>query len=191
MKIIFGLGNPGSEYENTYHNLGWLALDRAADYLNCKVNKKKGKSMLGECFYKGEKVVLVKPLTYMNSSGESVREIVDFYKCELKDVLVVYDDIDLEKGALRFKPSGSAGTHNGMRSIVSQINSQAFPRLRIGSKNHDQSIPLINYVLMAIPKSERELYDDVFSRAADCILDFAAGLNAEELMCRYNGGGKA
>ena len=147
--------------------------------------------MLGECFYKGEKVVLVKPLTYMNSSGESVREIVDFYKCELKDVLVVYDDIDLEKGALRFKPSGSAGTHNGMRSIVSQINSQAFPRLRIGSKNHDQSIPLINYVLMAIPKSERELYDDVFSRAADCILDFAAGLNAEELMCRYNGGGKA
>ena len=191
MKIIFGLGNPGGEYENTYHNLGWLALDRATDYLNCKVNKKKGKSMLGECFYKGEKVVLVKPLTYMNSSGESVREIVDFYKCELKDVLVVYDDIDLEKGALRFKPSGSAGTHNGMRSIVSQINSQAFPRLRIGSKNHDQSIPLINYVLMAIPKSERELYDDVFSRAADCILDFAAGLNAEELMCRYNGGGKA
>ena len=191
MKIIFGLGNPGGEYENTYHNLGWLALDRAVDYLNCKVNKKKGKSMLGECFYKGEKVVLVKPLTYMNSSGESVREIVDFYKCELKDVLVVYDDIDLEKGALRFKPSGSAGTHNGMRSIVSQINSQAFPRLRIGSKNHDQSIPLINYVLMAIPKSERELYDDVFSRAADCILDFAAGLNAEELMCRYNGGGKA
>lgn len=191
MKLIFGLGNPGEEYANTYHNLGFLALDEAAAALGCKIEKKKGKSLIGECFCGGEKVVLVKPLTYMNSSGESVRELVDFYKCDLSDVLVIYDDIDLEKGFLRYKPGGSAGTHNGMRSIVSLLGSQGFARLRIGSKNENPAIPLIKYVLMAIPKSENQIYADVFERAKSCVLDFARGKSGDELMCNYNGNAKS
>ena len=117
MKIIFGLGNPGAKYENNYHNLGFLTLDILAKKLNCDLNKSGRKGVYGECNLNGEKVLLVKPQTYMNNSGECVSAFMAFYKVLPKDVLVIYDDIDIDKGSIRFRPQGSPGTHNGMRNI--------------------------------------------------------------------------
>ena len=121
MKIIFGLGNPGAKYENNYHNLGFLTLDILAKKLNCDLNKSGRKGVYGECNVNGEKVLLVKPQTYMNNSGECVSAFMAFYKVLPKDVLVIYDDIDIDKGSIRFRPQGSPGTHNGMRSITAHI----------------------------------------------------------------------
>ncbi len=186
MKIIFGLGNPGAEYAKNYHNLGFMVLDRVAEALRCDIIKKGKKSLYGEAVFSGERVLLVKPLTYMNLSGECVSEYLNFYKCDLNDVLVVYDDIDIDKGAIRFKPSGLAGTHNGMRNITKLISSQNFPRLRIGAKNTNPEIPLINYVLMNIPKADMQIIEPALDRAKNCALDFIKGVSFDELMCEYN-----
>lgn len=186
MKIIFGLGNPGAEYAKNYHNLGYMVLDKVAEALGCDIIKKGKKSLYGEAVFSGERVLLVKPLTYMNLSGECVSEYINFYKCDLNDVLVIYDDIDIDKGAIRFKPSGLAGTHNGMRNITKLINSQNFPRLRIGAKNTNPEIPLINYVLMNIPKADMQIIEPALDRAKNCALDFIKGVSFDELMCEYN-----
>ncbi len=186
MKIIFGLGNPGAEYAKNYHNLGFMVLDRVAEVLGCDIIKKGKKSVYGELNVNGERVLLVKPLTFMNSSGECVSEYVNFYKCDLSDVLVIYDDIDIDKGAIRYKPRGLAGTHNGMRSITKLVGSQDFPRLRIGAKNTNPEIPLINYVLMNIPKADMEIIAPALQRAQDCVRAFINGMPSDELMCEFN-----
>ena len=132
MYVIVGLGNPGKKYENTRHNMGFLAVDVLAEKYDIKVNKIKFKSLVGEGRIAGEKVVLAKPQTYMNLSGEAVREIVDFYKIEPQQLIVIYDDIDIDTGAIRIRKKGSAGTHNGMRNILYQIRTEDFPRIRVG-----------------------------------------------------------
>ena len=132
MKVVVGLGNPGKEYENTRHNVGFKAIDRLGDKHAIKVTKIKCKSLIGQGQICGEKVMLVKPQTYMNLSGEAVREILSYFKIAPEDLIVIYDDFDLDLGDIRLRKSGSSGTHNGMRSIVYQIQSQNFPRLRIG-----------------------------------------------------------
>lgn len=190
MKIIFGLGNPGSEYAKTYHNLGFMVLDKLAEELKVDVIKKGKKSIYGETNVNGEKILLVKPLTYMNLSGECVIEYLNFYKCDYSDVLVIYDDIDVDKGLIKYKPKGQPGTHNGMRNITKILGTNDFPRLRVGSKNTNPEIPLISYVLMAIPKSESEVIGGALEKAEKCALGFIKGKTAEELMCEFNGAAK-
>ena len=187
MKIIFGLGNPGREYEKNLHNLGFMAIDIVAEKLQCDFFRKtKFRSMVAETIVGGEKVILVKPLTFMNLSGEAVRAVLDFYKPKTEDILVIYDDIDIETGSIRFKPSGNSGTHNGMRNIVSCLQTTDFPRVRIGAKSEDPFIPLIEYVLSDIPKDKAELFDKAVNRAADCAVDFVRGVDNERLMNVYN-----
>ena len=122
----------------------------------------------------------------MNASGDCVKPFVDYYNVKTSDILVIYDDIDIDKGGIRFRPHGSAGTHNGMRSIVERLDSEDFPRLRIGSKNTNPAIPLIDYVLMNIPAEEKAVILPALKKAADCAEDFAAGVEFDKLSCKYN-----
>ena len=132
MYIVAGLGNPGLRYANTRHNIGFIALDMLADKLGIKVTKIKHKALIGEGTYGGHRIVLAKPQTYMNLSGESILDMKNWYKVEDSGIIIIYDDIDLDVGVLRIRASGSAGTHRGMQSIIYQLKSQDFPRVRIG-----------------------------------------------------------
>ena len=149
MKLIFGLGNPGREYENTYHNLGFMALDKLASRLGISINKAKFNSIYGDGRFNNEIVFLIKPLTYMNLSGNAVRDFARYYKVEPQDIIVFVDDIDLDKGVSRLRLHGSAGTHNGLKSIVYKLGSEDFVRLKIGA-GQDRSIDLKDYVLSKI-----------------------------------------
>ncbi len=185
MKMIFGLGNPGEKYALNYHNLGFMVIDILAERLNVTTFKKEKNGLCATVFIGGEKTLLIKPLTFMNASGDCVKPFVDYYNVKTSDILVIYDDIDIDKGGIRFRPHGSAGTHNGMRSIVSRLNSEDFPRLRIGSKNTNPAIPLIDYVLMNIPAEEKTVILPALNKAADCAEDFAAGVEFDKLSCKY------
>lgn len=153
MYIIVGLGNPGKQYEHTRHNVGFLTIDDLADKHNIKVNKIKHKALIGEGFIGREKVLLVKPQTFMNLSGRSVREIIEYYKVDPDKLIVIYDDVDIEVGKVRIRKKGSAGTHNGMRSILYDIQTDLFPRVRIGI-GKDERIELGSYVLSKFKKEE-------------------------------------
>ena len=188
MKIIVGLGNPEKKYENTFHNLGFLTADAVADKLGVAFNKEKCKAMIAETKIGGEKVLIAKPLTYMNLSGESVRELVCFYKIDLSDLLVIYDDYDIEKGEIRIRQSGSAGTHNGMKSVVKELGSEEFTRVRIGfHPSGEVKIPLIDYVLSGISAEDKPLFLKAINVACNAAVDFAKGKGAEYIMRQYNG----
>ena len=187
MKVIFGLGNPEPKYFKTLHNLGFLTADALADRLGVNFIKKiKLKSLVAEANVNGEKILVVKPLTYMNLSGEAVVAVRNFYKVSERDCLLIYDDLDLKIGTIRYRKNGSAGTHNGMRNIVAESGTTEYPRVRIGSQKENPNIPIIDYVLSEIPKEREEDYLKAIKKAADCAEDFIKGLSDDELMCRYN-----
>ncbi|MBK5253968.1 MAG: aminoacyl-tRNA hydrolase [Peptostreptococcaceae bacterium] len=169
MKIIIGLGNPGKKYEFTRHNMGFITVEYLADKYNIKVEKLKFRSLIGEGVIEGEKVILVKPQTFMNLSGEAVREIVNFYKTSIDDVILIYDDIDTETGFIRIRKFGSAGTHNGMKSVIFQLKTDRFPRVRIGI-GKPGIIPLMNYVTGKISSSETKLLKRAVEDAGDAIV---------------------
>lgn len=154
MFLFVGLGNPGAKYESTRHNIGFETIDYIARHENLKLSydKKHKADMLKTRLY-GSEVILAKPQTYMNLSGESVSSIANYYDIPLEHIYIIYDDIDLDVGTLRIRKSGSAGTHNGMRNIVLQLGSDKFPRLRLGI-GKDPRIPLEKYVLCAFQKNE-------------------------------------
>ncbi len=173
MYVIVGLGNPGKKYENTKHNIGFITVDFLADRSNIKVNKIKHKALVGEGMISGVKVLLVKPQTFMNLSGNSVREIMEYYKVDNDKLIVIYDDVDIPMGRLRIRKKGSAGTHNGMRSIIYDLQDDGFPRLRIGIGS-DRKMPLAGYVLGGFKKEEAKLMEDAVKRAAlavECMLE--------------------
>ena len=157
--IIVGLGNPGRKYENTRHNLGFITIDQLAEALDIRVSRLKFKSLLGEGRIGTRKVLLVKPQTYMNLSGDAVRQIMDFYKVPVENLLVICDDFDLEVGAIRMRKFGSAGTHNGMRDIVRKLNSDRFPRIRIGMGTGNKE-ELISFVTGGFQKSEVPILEE-------------------------------
>ena len=170
MFLIIGLGNPGKEYANTKHNIGFITIDYLEEKHNLKVNKIKHKALVGEGFISGEKVMLIKPQTYMNLSGQSVREAVDYYKVNVENVVVIYDDIDIPMGSLRIRKKGSAGTHNGMRSIIQQLGDDNFPRIRIGIGADRGHTPLTNYVTSGFKgKDEIRLMEKAVINAASAI----------------------
>ncbi len=168
MKIIAGLGNPGKEYENTKHNAGFLTIDVLSEKYGIKVNKIKFKGLIGEGMIGTEKVILVKPQTYMNLSGQCIREIVSFYKIDMEDLVIIYDDIDLPMGNLRIRKKGSAGTHNGMRSIIYDLQDDGFPRVRIGIGGERKG-DLANYVISGFSGDDRKLIEDAIIKAADAV----------------------
>ncbi|HML37140.1 MAG TPA: aminoacyl-tRNA hydrolase [Bacillota bacterium] len=173
MYIIVGLGNPGKKYENTKHNIGFITLDLLAERHDIKINKIKHKALVGEGVISGQKVLLVKPQTYMNLSGNSVREVMDYYRVDLEKLIVIYDDVDIPMGRLRIRKKGSAGTHNGMRSIIYDLQEDGFPRIRLGI-GKERKMSLAGYVLGGFAKDERELMESAVERAAmavECMLE--------------------
>ena len=183
MFLIVGLGNPGKEYENTRHNIGFNAIDVIAKKYKIELNRIKFKGIYGEAFIGGEKVILLKPSTYMNLSGESVRSVMDFYKISEEDVLVIYDDISLEVGRLRIRDKGSAGGHNGIKSIISHMGTEDFARIKIGVGQPKGD--LVNYVLGNFAKEEKRILDEVLETvvlAAEVIIKE----DAKEAMNKYN-----
>lgn len=166
MYLIVGLGNPEKKYETTFHNMGFLAVGEAADKLGVKFKKKECEASVAEAFLGGEKVILARPVTYMNASGRAVKQLMAKYKVPPERLLVIYDDFDLPKGKLRIRAFGSAGTHNGMRDIVSALGSGDFARLRIGTGKVPENIPLVSYVLMNMTDDDRALIGGAAKEAA-------------------------
>lgn len=184
MYIIAGLGNPGRKYENTRHNMGFLTIDKIAEELGIKVDKIKFKALVGEVNFSGQKVMLVKPQTYMNLSGQSVREIMNFYKLPIENLTVIYDDIDIPTGSVRIRKSGSAGTHNGMRDIIYNLADSGFPRIRIGIGS-DRRGDLADYVTGGFTKEEVPLLEDAVTRAAAAALSIVED-GIDRAMNKYN-----
>lgn len=188
MKLIVGLGNPDKEYLNTFHNLGFMSVDALAKKLNVEFTKKQCRADIATFGVGQNKVILAKPLTYMNLSGESVRELISFYKIDLNNLLVIYDDFDLVKGAIRYREKGSSGTHNGMRNIIKELGSGDFSRIRVGFKPLEENkIPLLNLVLSGIKQEDKEIFEKSVSLASDCALDYINGSTKDQLMQKYNG----
>jgi PTH1 family peptidyl-tRNA hydrolase len=188
MKLIVGLGNPDAEYKNTFHNLGFMCVEAVADNLGLSFTKDKCRALIAEGRIGAEKVILAKPQTYMNLSGESVRELVSFYKIPLKDIIVIYDDYDLKKGFIRIRENGSAGTHNGMRNIIKELGSSEFARVRVGFHPEEESkIPLINYVLSGIKEEDKKTYEKVIATVGKIGESFASGCELQKIMQQYNG----
>lgn len=187
MKLVVGLGNPDDKYKNTFHNLGFMAVDLVAQKLGVTFSKEKCKAQIAELKVGREKVIIAKPQTYMNLSGESVQELLSFFKIDVSDLLVIYDDFDLFKGAIRIRDKGSAGTHNGMKNIIALIGKENFSRIRVGFKPQGEfKIPLINYVLSGISKEDKDIFDGVLDTVSNAAVDFIKGLEIQKIMLKYN-----
>ena len=172
MYIIAGLGNPGKQYAQTRHNVGFDTIDILADKYNISVDTKKHKALCGKGMIEGQKVVLAKPQTFMNLSGESVRELVDFYKIDPEEeLIVIYDDISLEPGQLRIRPKGSAGGHNGIKNIIAHLGTQVFKRVKVGVGEKPSRMDLADYVLGHFSKEEQATMDDAVKEAADAVCE--------------------
>ena len=185
MYVIVGLGNPGKKYQNTRHNLGFITLDRLAEKHNIKVSKIAFKALVGDGSINNQKVLLVKPQTYMNLSGESIREVLSYYKVDPENLIVIYDDIDIEAGKLRIRKKGSAGSHNGMKSIIYQIKSEDFPRIRIGIGGY-RKMALRDFVIGGFSKEEKAILEDAVERGVEAIENILDE-GIDHAMNRYNG----
>ena len=186
MKIIVGLGNPEEKYLKTFHNMGYIAVGDVAAKLNVKFKKKECEAFTAEANIGGEKVILARPVTYMNNSGRAVKQLLAKYRATADDLVVIYDDYDIAKGGMRIRPSGSAGTHNGMRSVIAEIGTSEFARIRIGIRDSEVNIPIINYVLSEVKREDYELFISVCGRAADAAISIANGDPIEKVMTDYN-----
>ena len=171
MYIIAGLGNPTREYEKTRHNVGFEVIDVLADRLGTTVEEKKFKGCYGRGIIGGQKVLLLKPQTFMNLSGESVRAAADFYKVDPEHIIIVYDDISLDVGQLRIRKKGSAGGHNGIKNIISHLGTQEFPRVRVGVGEKPPRMDLADYVLGHFSQGERKIMEDAVKEAADAVME--------------------
>lgn len=186
MYLIAGLGNPGKQYFATRHNIGFSAIDYISQKHNIDVSKIKYKGLIGEGTIAGEKVILLKPQTFMNLSGESVREAAAFHKIPPENVIILHDDISLPVGVLRIREKGSAGGHNGLKSIIAHLNSQDFPRMKIGVGAPQPDKDLADYVLGRISKEEEKILFDVLARVCDAVSEYIKS-GAQSAMSKYNG----
>ena len=186
MFIIAGLGNPTKEYEGTRHNVGFDVIDRLADRYNIDVDTKKHLALIGKGVIAGQKVILAKPQTYMNLSGESIRSIVDYYKVDPEtELLVIYDDISLDVGKLRIRAKGSAGGHNGIKNIIAHLGSQVFPRIKVGVGEKPSKYDLADYVLGHFSKEEQVLMDEGYDQAVNAVEMILSG-DISGAMNEYN-----
>ncbi len=187
MKIIVGLGNPEEKYAKTFHNMGWIAAGDIAAKLDVKFKKKECEAYVAAARVNGADVIVARPVTYMNNSGRAVKQLLAKYKASAADLIVIYDDYDIPKGNIRIRPSGSAGTHNGMRSVIAEIGTSAFARIRIGIRDAEVNIPIMNYVLSEVKREDYNLFIAACGKAADAALEIASGEPVEKVMTAYNG----
>lgn len=185
MYLVVGLGNPGKQYETTRHNVGFVAIDEIAKKIDVKIDKLKFKSIIGEGRIGGKKIILAKPQTFMNLSGQAVVELMKFYKIEPQNLIVIYDDIDLEVGKLRIRKSGSSGTHNGMRNIIALTGKQDFPRIRIGVSRPRPGQDLANFVLSRFEKTEVDTMISVIENSALAVIETMTS-DLDKAMNMYN-----
>lgn len=186
MYIIAGLGNPGREYENTRHNIGFMVIDEAAKKYNISVSEKKHKAFIGKGYIGGQKVILVKPQTFMNLSGESIKDIADYYNIdERTELIVISDDISLAVGAIRIRKRGSAGGHNGLKNIILHLGHDEFHRIRVGVGEKPSQYELVDYVLGHFDKEDGKLIEESVREAAEAI-EVMITDGADMAMNRYN-----
>lgn len=171
MYLIVGLGNPEEKYSNTRHNMGFDVINELSKECDIKVSKSKFDAFYGMGEINGKKVILVKPQTYMNLSGESIIKFKKFYKLSNKNIIVIYDDMDLNIGDIRLKAKGGPGTHNGMKSVIENLNTEEFIRVRVGIGTPKYKDDIINYVLEQIPKRERQILDESITKAKESIIE--------------------
>ncbi|MDE6674420.1 MAG: aminoacyl-tRNA hydrolase, partial [Acetatifactor sp.] len=186
MFVIAGLGNPGREYENTRHNIGFRVIDDIAKKYQIAMLERKHKAIIGKGYIDGQKVILVKPLTYMNLSGESIREVTDYYKVDVTTQLVVVsDDISLDVGQLRIRKKGSAGGHNGLKNIIQHLGHENFMRIRMGVSDKPQGYDLKDYVLGHFTDGEKKLLEETSRNAVEAVRMILQG-DVDGAMNRYN-----
>lgn len=184
MFVIVGLGNPGKEYINTRHNIGFHAIEWIADKYKIDINREKFKGVYGEGFINNEKVILFKPTTYMNLSGEAIRQLVDFYKISQEELLIIYDDISLEVGKIRIRDKGSAGGHNGIKSIINNLNTEVFPRIKIGVGQPKGD--LVKHVLGKIDSEDKAILSEVLDITVS-VVEVIIEKDIKEAMNQFNG----
>ena len=171
MYLVVGLGNPEGEYSNSRHNMGFDTINKIAEKLDVKISREKYKGLYGETTINNEKVILLKPQTYMNLSGDSIIQFKNFYKIPDENIIIIYDDMDIEKGNIKIRKKGGPGSHNGMKSVIDVLNTDVFPRIRIGIGRPMFKEMTIAYVLEKISKEEREILDKAIDKAADATID--------------------
>ena len=185
MYLVVGLGNPEGEYSNSRHNMGFDTINKIAEKLDVKISREKYKGLYGETTINNEKVILLKPQTYMNLSGDSIIQFKNFYKIPDENIIIIYDDMDIEKGNIKIRKQGGPGSHNGMKSVIDVLNTDVFPRIRIGIGRPMFKEMTIAYVLEKISKEEREILDKAIDKAADATIDIIEkGIN--KTMNMYN-----
>lgn len=186
MKLIVGLGNPGHEYEKTRHNIGFMVIDKIAEELKINGFREKFKGLLSEAIIKDEKVFLLKPQTYMNLSGDSIRELINFYKIDpVKDMIIIYDDLDLDFGRLRIKEKGGAGGHNGIKSIISHFDKD-FLRIKCGIGKPENREQVVNYVLNNFPKETTQELSEMIEKAAKAAISLSRAKSVEKVIAKFN-----
>ncbi len=185
MYLIVGLGNPEEEYSRTRHNMGFDVINKLSEQVGIKVNKNKFNSLYGTGTINAEKVILVKPQTYMNLSGTAVRQFKDFYKVDSNSLIVVYDDLNIEPGIIKIRKKGGPGTHNGMKSVVSEIVTEDFPRIRVGIGNPEYKNDLLNYILNKIKDDDYKILEKAIENASNAIKEILTN-GIDIAMNKYN-----
>ncbi len=183
MYLVVGLGNPGREYESTRHNVGFMVIDYLADKLDFNTSRERFKGMFGEYILGGEKIIFLKPLTYMNLSGEAIIEAASFYKIPLENIIIVYDDMAIDTGKIRIRPSGSDGGHNGIKSTINHLGSKEFPRIRVGIGKAPRGV--VDYVLGSFTKEENVLMEKSIKAAGESVLSIITD-GVQSSMNKYN-----
>ncbi|MGT2961292.1 aminoacyl-tRNA hydrolase [Streptococcus caballi] len=187
-KMIVGLGNPGSKYNDTRHNIGFMAVDRVVKNLDVNFTEDKNfKAEVGSTFLNGEKVYFVKPTTFMNNSGIAVKTLLTYYNIPIEDVIVIYDDLDMEVGKIRFRQKGSAGGHNGIKSIIAHLGTQVFDRIKIGIGRPAQGMTVINHVLGKFATDDQIKIDNTLDKVDDVVNFYLQSGDFEQTMQKYNG----
>ncbi len=188
VKMIVGLGNPGSKYNDTKHNIGFMAIDRIVKNLDVNFTEDKNfKAEIGSDFINGEKIYFIKPTTFMNNSGIAVKALLTYYNISIKDMIIIYDDLDMEVGKIRFRQKGSAGGHNGIKSIIAHLGTQEFDRIKVGIGRPNGRMTVINHVLGKFDKNDEIMISNTLDKVDNAIKYYLQTNDFQKTMQKYNG----
>ncbi|HEO1886493.1 TPA: aminoacyl-tRNA hydrolase [Streptococcus agalactiae] len=188
VKMIVGLGNPGSKYNDTKHNIGFMAVDRIVKNLDVNFTEDKNfKAEIGSDFINGEKIYFIKPTTFMNNSGIAVKALLTYYNISIKDMIIIYDDLDMEVGKIRFRQKGSAGGHNGIKSIIAHLGTQEFDRIKVGIGRPNGRMTVINHVLGKFDKNDEIMISNTLDKIDNAVNYYLQTNDFQKTMQKYNG----
>ncbi|SUN25308.1 Peptidyl-tRNA hydrolase [Streptococcus agalactiae] len=188
VKMIVGLGNPGSKYNDTKHNIGFMAVDRIVKKLDVNFTEDKNfKAEIGSDFINGEKIYFIKPTTFMNNSGIAVKALITYYNISIKDMIIIYDDLDMEVGKIRFRQKGSAGGHNGIKSIIAHLGTQEFDRIKVGIGRPNGRMTVINHVLGKFDKNDEIMISNTLDKVDNAVNYYLQTNDFQKTMQKYNG----